>query len=130
MSEALKGQQSQQPGGNNGGVAPPAVAKQVLRKPVFVKVDQLKPGTNGHTLTVKVVRSNTVLQKGRAASAHLRQTRIAECLIGDETGAIVFTARNEQGLLFFSTFFFLCMTFFFLLHYDVYRLICLVVFSK
>lgn len=98
MSEAVKGQQSQQPGGNNGGIAPPAVAKQVLRKPVFVKVDQLKPGTNGHTLTVKVVRSNTVLQKGRAASAHLRQTRIAECLIGDDTGAIVFTARNEQGL--------------------------------
>ncbi|KHN36660.1 Hypothetical protein glysoja_001391 [Glycine soja] len=30
------------------------------RKPVFVKVDQLKPGTNGHTLTVKVVSSKPV----------------------------------------------------------------------
>jgi len=63
---------------------------------VFTKVDQLKPGTSGHTLIAKVVSSNTVLQKGRAASPHLRQTRIAECLIGDETGTIVFTARNEQ----------------------------------
>lgn len=67
------------------------------RKPVFVKVDQLKPGTNGHTLIAKVLSSNMVLQKGRAASQHLRQTRIAECLIGDETGTILFTARNNQG---------------------------------
>ncbi|KAL5715808.1 hypothetical protein ACHQM5_017579 [Ranunculus cassubicifolius] len=66
------------------------------RKPVFIKVDELKPGTTGHNLTVKVVTSKTVLQKGRAASQHLRQTRIAECLVGDETGTIVFTARNEQ----------------------------------
>ncbi|XP_073116367.1 uncharacterized protein At4g28440 [Elaeis guineensis] len=71
-------------------------AKPALRKPVFTKVDQLKPGTSGHTLTVKVVSSETVLQKGRAASAYLRQTRIAECVVGDETGTIVFTARNDQ----------------------------------
>ncbi|KAK9284434.1 hypothetical protein L1049_023607 [Liquidambar formosana] len=66
------------------------------RKPVFTKVDQLKPGTSGHTLTVKVVSSDTVLQKGRSASQHLWQTRISECLVGDETGSIVFTARNDQ----------------------------------
>ncbi|XP_059438718.1 uncharacterized protein At4g28440-like [Corylus avellana] len=66
------------------------------RKPVFVKVDQLKPGTSGHTLIAKVLTSNTVLQKGRAASQHLRHTRIAECLIGDETATILFTARNDQ----------------------------------
>ncbi|XP_072966407.1 uncharacterized protein At4g28440-like [Typha angustifolia] len=68
------------------------------RKPVFTKVDQLKPGTTGHTLTAKVLSSKTVLNKGRAAApaAHVRPTRIAECLIGDETGTIVFTARNEQ----------------------------------
>ncbi|CAL9132523.1 unnamed protein product [Musa textilis] len=66
------------------------------RKPVFVKVDQLKPGTSGHTLTAKVITSETVVHKGRAAAAQLRPTRIAECLIGDETGTIVFTARNEQ----------------------------------
>lgn len=66
------------------------------RKPVFVKVDQLKPGTTGHTLTVKVVSAKTVLQKGRSASLNPRPTRIAECVIGDETGTIIFTARNEQ----------------------------------
>ncbi|CAA7402536.1 unnamed protein product [Spirodela intermedia] len=84
---AVSGGQRHQGGG------PAAAAK---RKPVFVKVDQLKPGTSGHTLTVKVVSSKTVLQKGRPDSGHLRQTKIAECLVGDETGTIVFTARNEQ----------------------------------
>ncbi|GLT69711.1 hypothetical protein SLA2020_418400 [Shorea laevis] len=73
-----------------------ASGKPGLRKPVFIKVDQLKPGTNGHTLIVKVISSDMVLQKGRSVSHHLRQTRIAECLVGDQTGAIVFTARNEQ----------------------------------
>ncbi|XP_028777493.1 uncharacterized protein At4g28440 [Neltuma alba] len=70
----------------------------VKRKPVFVKVDQLKPGTNGHNLVVKVVSANTVLQKGRpsTSSRNPRPTLIAECLVGDETGAILFTARNEQ----------------------------------
>ncbi|KAK0599806.1 hypothetical protein LWI29_008795 [Acer saccharum] len=71
-------------------------AKPGLRKPVFTKVDQLRPGTNGHTLIVKVLDSTTVLQKGRSQSQHLRHTRIAECLIGDDTGTIVFTARNDQ----------------------------------
>ncbi|XP_078429068.1 uncharacterized protein At4g28440-like [Wolffia australiana] len=86
MSAAAAGQKPQ-----GEGAAPPA-----KRKPVFVKVDQLKPGTSGHTLTVKVVSSNMVLQKGRASSSHLRGTRIAESVVGDETGTIIFTARNEQ----------------------------------
>ncbi|KAD4982415.1 hypothetical protein E3N88_19086 [Mikania micrantha] len=76
----------------------------VKRKPVFVKVGDLKPGTNGHTLAVKVLSSTTVLDKksrnsssfsGRPGAAN---TRIAECLIGDETGTILFTARNDQDL--------------------------------
>ncbi|KAL3502697.1 hypothetical protein ACH5RR_037146 [Cinchona calisaya] len=75
------------------------------RKPVFVKVEDLKPGTNGHTLTVKVVSSKSVVNKapnvsgGRPSSAPLNsrpRARIAECLLGDETGTIIFTARNEQ----------------------------------
>ena len=72
-------------------------AKPALRKPEFKKVDQLKPGTTGHTLIVKVISSNTVLAKGRSVSQHLRHTRIAECVVGDETATIIFTARNEQG---------------------------------
>lgn len=72
--------------------------RPALRKPVFTKVDQLKPGTSGHTLIVKVISSKTVLQKGRStATSSARATRIAECIVGDETGVIVFTARNEQG---------------------------------
>ncbi|CAM8995770.1 unnamed protein product [Rhodiola kirilowii] len=67
------------------------------RKPVFVKVEQLKPGTSGHTLTVKVVSSKPVASpKPRPGSIAARPNRIAECLVGDETGSIVFTARNEQ----------------------------------
>ncbi|KAF8663728.1 hypothetical protein HU200_055050 [Digitaria exilis] len=77
-----------------------ATAAAAKRKPVFVKVEQLKPGTTGHTLVAKVLSSNTVLQKGRpgaaAAGPAARPTKIAECLIGDETGCILFTARNEQ----------------------------------
>lgn len=82
--------------------------KPAKRKPVFTKVDQLKPGTNGHTLVAKVLSANTVLQKGRPSSSqNLRPTLIAECLIGDETGTIIFTARNEQGLITFFYFLFL-----------------------
>lgn len=72
-----------------------ADAKPEMRKPVFTKVDQIRPGTSGHTLTVKVVSSKMVMQKGRPDGPQ-RQMRIAECLVGDETGIIVFTARNEQ----------------------------------
>ncbi|KAL6992506.1 hypothetical protein U1Q18_010616 [Sarracenia purpurea var. burkii] len=99
MASAAPQQQQQATGGGGGG----SVSKPGMRKPVFVKVDQLKPGTTGHTLTVKVLSSDTVLQKkGRnpqpliRAGAGAGQTRIAECLVGDETGAILFTARNEQ----------------------------------
>lgn len=75
-----------------------AESKSGLRKPVFTKVDQLRPGTSGHTLTVKVVSTKMVLQKGRADGPQVRQMRIAECLVGDETGMIIFTARNDQGI--------------------------------
>ncbi|OAY35302.1 uncharacterized protein At4g28440 [Manihot esculenta] len=72
------------------------------RKPVFVKVEELKPGTTGHNLTIKVVNSKAVpVPKPRRAPMSLSQrsvrpARIAECLVGDDTGSIVFTARNEQ----------------------------------
>lgn len=75
-----------------------AESKPGLRKPVFTKVEQLRPGTSGHTLTVKVVSTKMVLQKGRADGPQVRQMRIAECLVGDETGMIIFTARNDQGM--------------------------------
>ncbi|CAH9114204.1 unnamed protein product [Cuscuta epithymum] len=78
--------------------------KTPMRKPVFVNVEQLTPGTSGHNLTVKVLNSTTVLEKKpRNTTSSLTgfrrpplNTRIAECLVGDETGTILFTARNEQ----------------------------------
>jgi replication factor A1 len=67
------------------------------RQPTFTKVDQLRPGTHGHNLIVKIVDSKMVVQRGREGGPQGRQMRIAECLVGDETGIIVFTARNDQG---------------------------------
>ncbi|KAI4319776.1 hypothetical protein MLD38_033336 [Melastoma candidum] len=73
------------------------------KKPVFTKVDKLQPGTNGHNLTVKVVSSKNVpINNNRGGGRSVlsrpppRNTRISECLVGDETGSIIFTARNDQ----------------------------------
>ncbi|KAK8613322.1 hypothetical protein V6N13_101087 [Hibiscus sabdariffa] len=72
------------------------------RKPVFVKVEDLKPGTTGHTLIVKVVDATPVKTSSRPNmsralfSRPAPPPRIAECFVGDETGTIIFTARNEQ----------------------------------
>ena len=76
-----------------------ADTKPGLRKPEFTKVDQLRPGTSGHNVTVKIVSTKMVLQKGRSDGPQARQMRISECIVGDETGVVVFTARNDQGTL-------------------------------
>ncbi|KAL9240944.1 hypothetical protein vseg_015109 [Gypsophila vaccaria] len=73
-----------------------AESKEGMRKPVFTKVEQLRPGTSGHNLVVKVVDAKVVMQRGRSEGPQSRQMRLAECLVGDETGIIVFTARNDQ----------------------------------
>ena len=64
-----------------------------------MKVDALKPGTQGHNVVVKVVSSEDVLKKGQSKIPSLRKTRVSECLVGDETASILFTARNDQDLL-------------------------------
>ncbi|XP_076904752.1 uncharacterized protein At4g28440-like [Bidens hawaiensis] len=64
-------------------------AKPGLRKLVFIKVDDLKPETDGLTVVVKVVSSEMLVQKGR-------NVRIAECLVGDQTGYIVFFLLSTQ----------------------------------
>ncbi|KAL6606417.1 hypothetical protein ACP70R_042070 [Stipagrostis hirtigluma subsp. patula] len=70
-----------------------AKAPTPLRKPVFTTVDQLRPQSHGHTLTARVLSARTVLDK---ASPALGRTRVAECLVGDHTGTILVTARNQQ----------------------------------
>lgn len=62
------------------------------QQPIFTKVDQLRPMATGLNLTVKVVNTKMVMPRGNQS----RQMRLAECLVGDETGMIIFTARNDQ----------------------------------
>lgn len=75
------------------------MAEQKKKQGGFTKVNQLRPLDTGVSLTVKVVSSKQIAQRGR------QQGRFAECLVGDETGMIIFSARNDQGYSFF--FFFL-----------------------
>ncbi|WJX74076.1 hypothetical protein P8452_57784 [Trifolium repens] len=58
------------------------------------RVMDLRPETDGHTLTVKVISSELV--KTIYSNSGEVLSRTAECLVGDETGTIIFTARNEQ----------------------------------
>eukprot|EP00240_Pyramimonas_obovata_P011400 CAMPEP_0118927896 /NCGR_PEP_ID=MMETSP1169-20130426/5269_1 /TAXON_ID=36882 /ORGANISM="Pyramimonas obovata, Strain CCMP722" /LENGTH=133 /DNA_ID=CAMNT_0006869761 /DNA_START=63 /DNA_END=464 /DNA_ORIENTATION=- len=69
------------------------MADQPKRKPTFVKVDSLRPGTNGHNLIVKVVDYKVVVNRTRPDGSTVQ---IAECTVGDDTGAITLTARNQQ----------------------------------
>lgn len=65
-----------------------------LRKPNYTTIENLRPGTKGHTLNVKVIDAKTVLNRPRGPRG--APLKVAECIVGDETGIIVFTARNEQ----------------------------------
>mmetsp|Transcript_8105 Transcript_8105/g.24426 ORF Transcript_8105/g.24426 Transcript_8105/m.24426 type:complete len:134 (+) Transcript_8105:284-685(+) len=64
-----------------------------LRKPEFVKLDQVQPATRGLNIIVRVIEKKVVLDKTRVNGEELR---IAECLVGDDTATALFTARNEQ----------------------------------
>lgn len=70
--------------------APPEVEEEVLiEEPIYsCKVNELRPGSTGHTLTVKVINSNSISTVGALP--------IAECLVGDDSGVILFTARGSQ----------------------------------
>jgi len=65
----------------------------VKTKPIFVTVDQLKPGTHGHNLVLKVVNCSVVVEKTRTDCTKIK---IAEAVVGDQTGCITLTARNAQ----------------------------------
>ncbi|XP_073143266.1 uncharacterized protein At4g28440-like [Henckelia pumila] len=60
------------------------------QKKQITKVNQLRPLDTGVTLIVKVVSAKVLALRGRA------QGRFSECLVGDETGMIIFAARNDQ----------------------------------
>lgn len=71
----------------------------------------MKPGTEGINLIVKVLNTDVVFDKREEQQSlpsyhysSFRTTRVAESLVGDETGTIILTTRNEQGnaIFFFS----------------------------
>ena len=68
-------------------------ASPTLRPAVFSKVINLQPDSKGDNLKVKVLTSNTVVNKARPDGSTIR---VAEILIGDDTGQIILTARNNQ----------------------------------
>ncbi|KAH7623822.1 hypothetical protein Ndes2526B_g01070 [Nannochloris sp. 'desiccata'] len=59
-----------------------------------IKIAALRPDTSGHTLVVKVVEVKPVIE--RAAKQGGKIQKIVECVLGDETGTVIFSARNEQ----------------------------------
>lgn len=63
------------------------------RPAVPIKVGELRPGTSGHDVTVKVLAHKTVVDRPRGDGSNLL---IAESVVGDDTGVIVFTARGKQ----------------------------------
>ncbi|GFR40491.1 hypothetical protein Agub_g1059 [Astrephomene gubernaculifera] len=57
-------------------------------------VSSLRPDQKNLTLTVKVLDATTVLTRQRGPKAPA--VKVAECLVADSTGVIVFVARNDQ----------------------------------
>ncbi|KAL0678759.1 hypothetical protein Bca4012_006740 [Brassica carinata] len=58
------------------------------------------------SLNVKVISTKMVMQRGgggRSSGPQARQMRIAECLVGDETGIIIFTATSKVRIHYICT---------------------------
>ncbi|KYR02371.1 hypothetical protein DLAC_01208 [Tieghemostelium lacteum] len=64
-----------------------------LAKAVFVKVDALKPSTSGHNLVLKVMSTKVVLDR----NGNDKKEMISEAVVGDETGTVILTVKNEQN---------------------------------
>ncbi|PRP80752.1 hypothetical protein PROFUN_11492 [Planoprotostelium fungivorum] len=73
----------------------PQNAEQSIKKrpAIFTQVSQVKPSKCGYNLKLKVLYLNNVLEKTRIDGTTVR---IAECIVGDESGSIILTARNDQ----------------------------------
>jgi len=59
----------------------------------FVAIETLQPATGGYNLKVIVIDSKIVMDRPRLDGT---RQKLAEALIGDESGSVLFTARNEQ----------------------------------
>lgn len=57
-------------------------------------VDALRPATRGYNLIVKVLESKTVMSRARGGKADA--VKVAECIVGDSTGTVILSAKNQQ----------------------------------
>ncbi len=53
----------------------------------------MQPGTHGHNLVVRVLEKKVVVDREDANGVTLK---LEECLVGDDTGRMYFTARNGK----------------------------------
>ncbi|EGC29947.1 hypothetical protein DICPUDRAFT_42156, partial [Dictyostelium purpureum] len=56
------------------------------------KVSSLKPLSSGHNLVLKVISTRVVIEKDID-----KKEIISEAVVGDETGVITLTVKNEQN---------------------------------
>ncbi|TFJ81472.1 hypothetical protein NSK_007194 [Nannochloropsis salina CCMP1776] len=64
-----------------------------LRPARYTKVDLLTPASVGHNLVLRVLRILATFEKARVDGS---TTKIAEIVVGDETGVITLRARDSQ----------------------------------
>ncbi|GAX81525.1 hypothetical protein CEUSTIGMA_g8953.t1 [Chlamydomonas eustigma] len=57
-------------------------------------IDQLRPGSKGNNLIVKVIDAKVVVDRPKGSKGG--STKISECIVGDSTASIIFSARDEQ----------------------------------
>jgi len=60
---------------------------------VFTTINNLKPGTEGHFIVVRVMDVIQVVDKKRCDGTKIR---VALCTVGDETASVVFIAKDNQ----------------------------------
>ena len=60
----------------------------------LVAVESLRPGLANLNVVVKILEAKEVLNKKHPDGS---STTIVECVVGDSTGTVIFTARNKQA---------------------------------
>lgn len=65
----------------------------MARKKSVVTLNRMQPGTSGHNLAVRVLEKKVVIDRRDGSGEKLK---LEECLVGDGTGRMYFTARNGK----------------------------------
>ena len=69
------------------------VQKAPLRKPVFIAMSQLEPGSRVN-MHLRVQAVNVIRERRRYDGGNLN--RVAECIVGDQYGCVKMMAFDEQ----------------------------------